>query len=226
MAGTLRAIVDHTHALVDRRRAEPADDLLSALIAVRDTDGDRLDDRELVTLVLSLVIAGHDTTANLISNGVWALLTHPDQLAELRADPAGRAQSAVEELLRWRPPVLLTRLRYATEDMDLGWARFRAGDIVQAVLSSANRDPREFPEPDRLDIARRPDEHRVAHLSFGHGTHYCLGAALARSEAEVAFAALLRRHPDLRLGVPREELQWLPGAGMSKLARLPVALSG
>ncbi|WP_406280417.1 cytochrome P450 [Embleya sp. NBC_00896] len=223
MGGTLREIVDYTHALVERRRADPTDDLLSALIRTRDEDGDRLSDRELVTLVLSLVIAGHDTTANQIANGVWALLTHPDQRALLHEHP-DRMPEAVQELLRWCGPVLLSRMRYVTEDMDLGWARFTAGDVVMAVLSSANHDPRQFADPSRLDVDRCPAGRGEQHVSFGSGSHYCLGAGLARLEVETALGALLRRHPDLALGTAPQNLAWLPLPGMRKLARLPLIL--
>ncbi len=220
---TLGPLVEHTQALVERRRARPADDLISELI--RAQDGDRLTDRELVTMVLSLVIAGHDTTANFLANGVWALLTHPDQLALVRADPELMPQ-AVHELLRWCGPVLVSRLRYVTEDADLGWASFQAGDAVMAALSGANHDSREFPDPERLDITRRHRTRGEAHVSFGAGPHYCLGAGLARHQAEVALGRLLTRWPSLSLAVSPEELNWQPVSGMRKLERLPLRLNG
>ncbi|MBT3153134.1 cytochrome P450 [Streptomyces sp. CHD11] len=220
---TLRPLIDHTHDLVRLRRAEPGEDVISDLIRARDADGDRLSDRELVTMVLSLVIAGHDTTANFIANSVWALLTHPDQLALLRDDP-GLMPQAVQELLRWCGPVLVSRMRYATEDVDLGWTSFETGDAVTAALSGANHDPREFEDPGRLDITRQHSSRGEVHVSFGSGPHYCLGAALARQEAETALSRLLARHPDLALAVPAEELQWHAVSGMRKLARLPVRL--
>ncbi|MEU2064584.1 cytochrome P450 [Streptomyces sp. NPDC013455] len=220
---TLGPLVDYTQALVERRRARPADDLISELI--RAQDGDRLTDRELVTMVLSLVIAGHDTTANFLANGVWALLTHPDQLALVRADPELMPQ-AVHELLRWCGPVLVSRLRYVTEDADLGWASFQAGDAVMAALSGANHDPREFPDPERLDVTRRHRTRGEAHVSFGAGPHYCLGAGLARHQAEIALSRLLTRWPSLSLAVSPEELNWQPVSGMRKLERLPLLLNG
>lgn len=219
----IRSMVDHIHDLIRRRRAEPADDLLSGLIRTHDEDGDRLTDTELVSMVLTLVLAGHETTAHLIGNGTAALLTHPGQLARLRADPALLPQ-AVHELMRWCGPVHITRLRYATEDLELSGHPIAKGEAVQAVLVAANRDPRRFDGPDRLDLARVPPGRGEGHVGFGHGMHYCLGAALARQEAEVAFGALLRRYPDLRLAVAPQDLprQVLPGVW--RLQRLPVTL--
>jgi cytochrome P450 len=223
MATTLHPLVDYCHALVARRRARPGDDLLSCLIHTCDDRGDRLGDRELVTMVLSLVIAGHDTTASFIANSVWALLTHPDQLAILRDDPSVMPE-AVQELLRWCTPVLVSRIRYATEDVDLGGARFAAGDAVMAVLCSANHDPREFPDADRLDLRRRPRQRSRPHVSFGAGLHHCLGAVLAQHEAEIALTRLLGRYPHLGLATSSAALTWLPLSGMRKLERLPLAL--
>src|SRR5262249_40573362 len=154
LSQTLRPLVDYTYALVRRRHDEPGDGVISDLVQVRDADGDRLSERELVTVVLSLVIAGHDTTANFIANSVWALLTHQDQLALLRADP-GLMPQAVQELLRWCGPVLVSRMRYATEDADLGWGTFQTGDAVTVALSGGNHDPRRFDDPRRLDITRQ-----------------------------------------------------------------------
>ncbi|MFJ9692470.1 cytochrome P450 [Kitasatospora sp. NPDC101183] len=154
-----------------------------------------------------------------------ALLTHPDQLALLRADPELIPQ-AVHELLRWCGPVLVSRLRYVTEDADLGWGSFQKGDVVMAALSGANHDPREFPDGERLDITRRHEARGEAHVSFGAGPHYCLGAGLARHQAEVALGRLLARWPSLSLAVSQEELNWQPVSGMRKLERLPLRLNG
>lgn len=217
--GAVRQMVDHVRDLVDRRRLRQQDDLLSGLVHAQDEDGDRLTDTELVTLVFSLVMAGHETTAHLIANGAHALLTHPDQLDLLRADPA-LWPGAVHELMRWCGPVQLTQLRYATTDLELGGVPIRRGEIVQTVLVSANRDPREYHDPDRLDVQRRPSARGEGHVGFGHGAHYCLGAALARQEAEVALHGLFDRFPDLALAV--DEPEWMPVPGMRRLARLPV----
>jgi cytochrome P450 len=219
----IRDMVAHVKELLVARRGAPADDLITGLIHAREADGDQLTETEMVTMVLTLVLAGHETTAHLIGNSVHALLTHPDQLALLRADP-GLWPGAVHELMRWTGPVLMTRLRYAREDVELGGVRIAAGDAVEALIVSANRDPRSYADPDRLDITRRPAGRGEGHVGFGHGTHYCLGAALARQEAEVALPALLDRYPDLALD--SAEPAWEPMPTMRRLASLPVRLHG
>lgn len=224
-APALRAIVDYLEALVEHRRTEPADDLLTALIHTYDQDEDALNAFELVTMVLSLVLAGHQTTAHLIGNGTAALLTHPDQLERLRADMPALMPRAVHELLRWCGPVQGTRFRYATEDIAIGGRKLRKGTPVMASLVSANYDPRRFTDPHRFDITRQPDARRETHLGFGHGLHYCLGAALARQEGEAALTTLLNRYPDLSLAVPPEDLNRVPRPGNWHLADLPVHLS-
>lgn len=218
----LREVVDYLHALIDLHREAGRDDLLSALIRTHDEDGDRLSDAELVTMVLSLVFAGHETTAHLIGNATLALLTHPDQLAALRADP-GLWPGAVHELMRWCGPVQITALRYATVNVELGGETIRSGEAVQPVLVSANYDPREYPGPDRLDVTRRPHAHGDGHVGFGHGPHYCLGAALARQETEVALRGLVARFAGLTLAANPAELHWDPIPGSRRLTELPVA---
>ncbi|WP_433275505.1 cytochrome P450 family protein [Pseudonocardia xinjiangensis] len=220
--GVIREMVAHVQDLIARRRAEPADDLLTALIQAQEADGDQLSDDELVTMVLTLVIAGHETTAHLLGNGIVALLTHPDQLDLLRRDPS-LWPVAVHELMRFCGPVHITRVRYATEDVDLGGVRIRAGEAVQAVLVSANFDPREYTDPERFDVTRRPVGRGEGHVGFGHGFHYCLGAALARQEGEVALRALFERFPDLAL--VNEEQEWAQLPGSRRLTRLPVRLA-
>ncbi|WP_026360126.1 cytochrome P450 family protein [Amycolatopsis nigrescens] len=216
----IASLVDYIEALIARRRAEPADDLISALIHAQDEDGDRLSDVEMTTMVFTLVLAGHETTAHLIGNGTLALLTHPDQLALLRSDP-DLLPGAVQELLRWGGTALITRMRYAAEDVEIGGTVVRRGEAVVPILASANYDPRRFDDPDRLDVTRSPEGRRETHVAFAHGAHYCLGAALAKQEGEVAFGALLRHFPDLALG-GEPERQLMPGAW--RLARLPVRL--
>lgn len=221
LPAAVRDMVDHVHDLVRRRRADPADDLLSGLVRAQGEAGDRLSDTELVTMVFTLVHAGHQTTAHLIGNGTVALLTHPDQLDLLRVDP-DRWPGAVHELMRWCGPVHLTGLRYAVADVDVGGVLIRAGDAVQAVLVSANFDPLEYPDPDRLDVTRLPSGRGEGHVGFGHGVHYCLGAALARQQAEVALRALFDRFPRLALAV--DEPAWVRIPGLRLMAELPVRL--
>jgi cytochrome P450 len=227
----LRATVDHIRDLVARRRVEPADDLLSAMIQSQEEGeggacgadhgrGDRLSEFELVTMVLALVFAGHETTAHLIANSVAALLSHPDQLARLQAEPQ-LWPAAVNELMRLWGPVSQVRVRYATEPVEIGGVQIPAGAAVQPILLSANGDPREFDDPEAFDVERRT-ERGEGHLGFGHGAHYCLGAALARQEGEVALRSLFARFPSLELAVAPEELVWQPVPGSRRLAGLPV----
>ena len=215
----MRDMVAHCQDLISRRRAEPTGDLISGLVAEHD-DGDRLTDTEIVTMILTLVLAGHETTAHLISNGTLALLRHPDQLDLLRRDPS-LWPGAVHELMRFCGPAHITRLRYATEEVELGGITIHAGDAVQSVLVSANFDPRAYEHPEQLDVTRRlgPGD---GHVGFGHGAHYCLGAALARQEAEVALRALVERFPDLALD--GAEPEWVPMPGSHRLKALPVRL--
>jgi cytochrome P450 len=172
--------------IAERRRA-PADDLLSDLIAARDRQ-DALSEDELVATALLLLLAGHETTTNLIGNGLLALLRSPEQLDWLRADPAGRVANAVEELLRFDSPVQGT-VRVALEDVEIGGEAIAKGTLVVCGIGAANRDPEVHPDPDRLDLARDP----IRHLSFGLGTHFCLGASLARLEGRAVFQALGER---------------------------------
>lgn len=219
----LEGIVATTRALIDERRRTPADDLITALIRTHDEDGDRLSDIELVSIVLTLILAGHETTAHLITNGTLALLDHPDQLRLLQEDP-DLGPRATHELMRRYGPVQGTRMRYASEDMEVNGMRFERGDVVFGVLGGANTDPDVFPEPDRLDLTREPAGRRESHVGFGHGIHYCLGAALARQEGEVAFTRLFERYPDLSLAVGREELEREPFPLFWRLKALPVRL--
>jgi cytochrome P450 len=174
---------------------------------------------ELVALVWLLVLAGQ-TPSNLIANSVEALLAHPGQLAELCADP-GLAPGAVDELIRWCSPQLLTIPRLAARDVELAGVPIATGAMVTTVIPAVNRDPRVFTDPDTLDITRAG---AAGHLGFAHGPHFCLGASLARVETQVALTALLRRAPGLALAVPREELRRAPDGGTWRLAALPVTL--
>lgn len=216
-------MIEHIHQMVRERRGALTDDLLSELIRTHDDDGGRLSDVEMVTLILTLVLAGHETTAHLISNGTAALLTHPDQRRLLQDDPA-LLPRAVHELMRWCGPVQMTQLRYACADVDLAGTTIRRGDAVQLILVSANFDPRHYTEPDRLDLTRHPAGRAENHVGFGHGVHYCLGATLAKQEGEVAFGKLLAHYPKLSLGVAPEHLERTPLPGNWRLNALPVRL--
>lgn len=223
IAAAVDEIVANVRELIALRGASPADDLITGLIQTHDEDGDRLTDTEMVTMVLTLVVAGYETTAHLIGNGTVALLTHPEQLARLRADP-GRMPSAIHEIMRWCGPVTVLRPRFATEPLELGGVRIEAGERVLGVLVSANRDPRHFGDPDAFDIDRLVPGSGERHLGFSRGAHYCLGAALGRQEAEAAFTLLFDRYPGARLAVAPEELDWQRNPSMRRLNRLPLRL--
>jgi cytochrome P450 len=215
VARSIPGIIGDASSAIAAVKARPGDGLLSDLARVVEEDGDRLSDDELVTMVWLLVLAGQ-TPANLIANAVAILLAHPDQLAALRADPA-LLPRAVEELARWSPPQPMTVPRFPAEDVEIGGVTVPEGQPVTVSVASANRDPRVFDEPDRFDITREPG----AHLGFGHGPHFCVGASLARVETAVALGALLRRFPDLALA---GEASYLPDPGTRRLASLPVTL--
>jgi cytochrome P450 len=212
-------IVAYLGELVDAKRKSPADDLVSVLVAA--TEGDALTRQELLSSLFQLVVAGHDTTASLIGNGVVALLDHPGQFQALLAD-LGRLADAIDELIRFTAPVPHATFRVTAEPVTLGGVQIPPHEQVLVCLGSANRDPARFPEPDVLDIGRGDGPN----LGFGHGTHYCLGAPLARLEAKVAFETLLSRYPGLRLAVSRDSLAWAHGDGLvlRGLLSLPVVL--
>lgn len=205
-------------SLIARRRADPGDDVLSALIAAQDGGG-ALDDDELLAMVVLLLSAGHETTTNLIGNGVAALLAHPQARDQLVADRS-LAAPAIEELLRFAPPVETTTFRYARADIEVAGTLVRRGEAVLGLIGSANRDETVFDRPHQLDLARTPNRH----LTFGMGGHYCLGAPLARLEGAIAIPALLERFPRLRLADPSGGLRWRPGLVLRGLERLPVRI--
>lgn len=180
--------------------------------------GDRLTEDELMGTSLLLLFAGYDTTVNLIGSGALALLEHPGQRARFVLDPA-RTESAIEELLRYTSPVEMTPPRLAREDMTIGPVTIRRGELVSAVLGSANRDESQFRDPDTLDIGRDPNRH----LALGLGAHFCLGAPLARMEAQIALTTLFHRFPGLRLARPAESLPWRRLLPLRGLEALPVA---
>jgi cytochrome P450 len=212
------SVVEQLRALVTSKDEMPGDDLVSGLIAARDGD-ERLDNGELLSTIFQLIVAGHDTTATLIGNGVVALLGHPAQLATLRADP-GMMPSAVEELLRYDAPVPHSTFRYAIEPVQIGDLTIPAGAQVIVCLAAANRDAGRYEGAEQLRIGR--DEGR--HLAFGHGIHHCLGAPLARMEGQLALGTLLRRFPQLRLAGDAGDLRWGHGDGLvlRGLSELPV----
>jgi cytochrome P450 len=206
-------MTDYFRGLVAARRRQPRDDLISGLAAAEER-GAVLSEDELVATCVLLLFAGHETTTNLIGNGLLALLRHPDQLQALRDDP-GLAPSAVEELLRYDGPTQV-QTRVAQEDLELSGRSIRRGDRVFLMLNAANRDPARFPEPDRLDL-RRPDNH---HLAFGYGIHFCIGAPLARLEGQLALTTLVRRLTDLALLTATPE--WLDSLVFRGVRSLPV----
>ena len=212
------AMYQYFTSLLADKRAAPADDLLSALITARDL-GDSLDEPELLAMIFLLLVAGHETTVNLIATGTLALLTHPSEFSRLRADPS-LLPGAVEELLRFANPLNHATDRYAPEPLEVGGVLIPAGEPVLVVTSSANRDPARFPDPDRLDVGRDAS----GHVAFGHGIHYCVGAPLARLEGEIAFGALLARFPGLSLAVEPAALRWRPSSLIHGLEALPVRL--
>ena len=225
-AGEMPGVEDDLAAyfteLIAVRRAEPGDDLLSALILASDAPDqatDRLTLTELVSTAFLLVMAGFDTTVNLIAAGTLALLTHPPELARLRANRS-LLPAAVEELLRFTSPVNHANDRFTTEEVAIGGTVIPAGEWVFIALPSANRDPARFPDPDRLDFGHDTS----GHVAFGHGLHYCLGAPLARMETAVALSTLLDRFPGLSLAAAPETLRWRPVSLMNGLESLPVRL--
>lgn len=207
------AFINYFKALVDKRRKDPQDDVLSALITAEE-QGDRLSEDELLATAVLLLGAGHETTMNLIGNGLLALFRNPEQLAQLKADPA-LIQSGVEEFLRYDGPVQMTA-RTALEPVEISGKTIEKGQQAIIVLAAANRDPEHFIDPDQLDIKRKDNPH----IAFSHGIHYCVGAPLARAEAQIVFNSLLRRMPNLRLQT--EELDWRETVTLRGLKALPV----
>ena len=212
----MQAFTDYLLAMFEEKRKNPKDDLVSALVQAEEA-GDKLSEDELLGMVFLLLIAGHETTVNLIGNGVLALLEHPEQLRRLRDDPS-LIKSAVEELLRYDGPVETSTERFAGEDVAIGGTIIPKGEMVLVVIAAADRDPERFPEPDTLDIARMENKH----LAFGKGIHHCLGAPLARMEGQIAIGTLIERMPSLRLKGSPDSLSWRPGMVLRGLKALPV----
>lgn len=213
----LTEFTDYLGDVFAARRQQPRNDLITALIQAEEA-GDKLSEEELYSMVVLLIVAGHETTVNLIGNGTLALLRHPDHLAFLKANPDHMA-AAIEELLRYDGPVERATMRFAAEDVEVGGQLIRRSEPVAVVLGSANRDPAAFPQPDTLDLTR--EENR--HLAFGYGVHYCVGAPLARLEGRIALNTLLRRLPNLRLAAPVEDLHWRFNPILRGMQHLPLA---
>jgi cytochrome P450 len=218
-----RELVGAMHAcladLIERKRAEPADDLLTAMIAARDGD-DRLTENELTSLAFLILWAGFETTVHLIANGIAALLTDPQLAETVRTEPdphAGRMAALVEELLRRDGPMLTAIRRFPLEDLHIGETTVHAGDTVLLSIGSANRDTEQMTNPDDIDLDRQGG----GHLGFGHGPHYCLGAPLARMEVRIALWTAMHRLPNLALAVPEEQLPWKPDHRQHALTALP-----
>lgn len=201
----------------ENRRRDPRDDLASALILAEEA-GDKLSEDELLAMVFLLLIAGHETTVNLIGNGMLALMEHTDQMEMLHRNPT-MIKTAVEELLRFTSPVFMSTERYASKDINIQGVTIPRGEMTLGVIGSANRDEMIFENADALDITREPNKH----LSFGQGIHFCVGAPLARLEAQIAINTLLRRMPDLHLRTATESLRWRPSMFLRGLESLPVA---
>lgn len=222
--GVLRAAPDQRlltrqiRKLVERRRREPREDLVTALVQAEEA-GDKLSEKELVATIFFLLIAGYETTVNLIGVGALALMQNPCERRRFTQTPA-LADSAIEELLRYTSPLDVATQRFASEDLTIGSARISRGDAIFAVLGSANRDESQFRDPDTLNLAREPNKH----VAFGQGVHFCLGAPLARLDARIALTTLFRRFPDLRLSRAPESLRWRRSLIIRGLEELPVAL--
>ena len=209
--------IAYLRRLVAEKHANPGDDLLSGLV-LAEAEGDKLSENELLSMIFLLIVAGHETTVNLIGNGTLALFEHPQQRASLRENP-NLLKTAIEEMLRYYGPVEVSLTRWIRQDTELGGQRMRRGEQIVALLASANHDETQFPNPEKFDIRREPNRH----IAFGTGIHSCLGATLARLEGQVAFATLLSRMPDLALAIQRHEVRWRDATFLRGLTQLPVS---
>jgi cytochrome P450 len=223
--GARAALMTYLAELVEAKRERPGDDVLSALLegaveaaAEAAVDGDRPSTPDLAMLAFQLIAAAHETTMNLIGTGMLTLLERPDELAALQVDP-GRIDAAIEEFLRFESPVKVTGLRFAVEDLEFAGVPMRAGDVVAVLLMAANHDPHRFAAAGQF----APDAPGASHLAFGAGGQACLGAPLARLQAQLAFRGLLARFTDFTLAVPRAELAWRDSFYSRGLVRLPIS---
>ncbi|KXZ15045.1 cytochrome [Bacillus nakamurai] len=214
----LREFKQYIKTFIQEKRTNPADDLTTKLIHAEE-DGQKLSETELYSMLFLLVVAGLETTVNLLGSGTLALLLHKDQLENVKRQPE-MINTAVEELLRYTSPVVMMANRWAVEDFTYKGASIKKGDMIFIGIGSANRDPEYFDDPETLNAARTPNRH----ISFGFGIHFCLGAPLARMEAAIAFAALLRRFPNIELNIAREDIKWRKNVFLRGLETLPVSL--
>lgn len=214
-----RLLISRIRKLVAERRREPRDDLISALVQAEEA-GDRLSEPELVATIALLLVAGYETTVNLIGTGALTLIGNPEQRQRLVSDPA-LSQSAIEELLRYTSPLDMASQRFAREDLTIDSVKISQGDLVVAVIGSANHDESQFPEPETFNITREPNKH----VAFGQGAHFCLGAPLARLEGQIALTTLFRRFPELQLAQAPDSLRWRKSLIIRGLEELPVALN-
>jgi cytochrome P450 PksS len=215
---TARKLLKMIERMADERREVPDHGMISALVAASD-EGDKLSPDEVAAMIFLLMLAGHDTTANLIGSATLALLEHPEQAARLR-DDGSMAPSAVEELLRFTTPVPCGAARITLDDVDIDGTTIPKGSKVLGMIISANRDERIFDHPDELDLGRDPNRH----LTFAFGKHFCLGNQLARMEGQMALRALVQRFPNMTLAVPRDQLRYKPIQALRGLRSLPLRL--
>lgn len=211
-------VIQYFNDIFDARRADPKNDLISALVGVEE-QGDRLNQQELLSMIVLLMVAGHETTVNLIGNGMHCLMLYPDEKRKLIDNPA-LIRTAIEEIVRFQGPVENTLQRWAYEDVTIRGQTVEQGDTVFVSLAGANRDPEAFPDPDRFDITRDPNQH----IGFGGGIHYCLAAPLARLEGQIAIPALLKRFPNIDFAVDPASLQWADQILLRGLKAFPVRL--
>ncbi len=216
LASSIGEFIQYIKNFIDEKRTHPGNDLTSNLVQAEE-NGDMLSENELISMIFLLIVAGHETTVNLIGNGMLALLQHPDQMQRLQHDPS-LITTAIEELLRYEAPVSLSDERWASEDISIHGQVIHKGEIVYASLIGANTDPQQFRHPEMLDVTRQENPH----LAFGKGIHYCLGAPLARLEGQIAIATLIKRLPDLRLATDSAQLTWNNNPMLRGLKSLPV----